>query len=674
MVLKKREDVEQNTENTENAEAVVPKMTEAEMQENVGFIQKVLSKFNKGGGALKELISGEDLKSKDFIKEIKPKRRYLFHSDYFEIDDKFACILAYSHPDVAMDKFGPFWGVNRIALSIPDGIQLISFENIRRYSEGWISTHQQVTDEILKSNTHEANISGGGTSTKLKNNSRQQQLMDVANELNGGASYLGVMYKTLIKADSLEFLDAFVAKLNDIYSERMGTLIAGPYDACQRDELETLLRHPSKQKGKAFDFTSVEYAGSYSLLTTGLNDPAGEYVGVMSDDVNNAAILFDVDRYLHHVVLANDQFENTSVRNPIVGYWGSKLSQATMLHDRRVVHFIFDGTNLDTLGPKFDGVTSRINMDKGDVNMFEMFGDPGIDDEFSIFSEQQMKLSLMIEQVYPLTEEQRGVTLGTLKEIIEQYYIDQRMWFKDAKKHKNRLRILGLDHNVYPDLALFSAYIAKEHKSANAADPPDIQRIEALGILKTAFNEMLSVNGDLFNVRTNPEMDKVLTSRRAIYDFSSLYLRNKALAQAQFVNILGYAIRRLQQGDLIIIHGTEYIDNKIKDFVDTQFTAAFRRGCRVAYLYDSIDKSFADNAFSRIDQADYTIYGPYTPTQIDAYQQILNQPIPEAMKRNLTKKGLTRTYIRRNGRNVLFNMDLVLGVPTALSGGGIRNV
>ena len=31
------------------------------------------------------------------------------------------------------------------------------------------------------------------------------------------------------------------------------------------------------------------------------------------------------------------------------------------------------------------------------------------------------------------------------------------------------------------------------------------------------------------------------------------------------------------------------------------------------------------NAFSRIDQADYTIYGPYTPTQIDLYQKILKR-------------------------------------------------
>ena len=637
--------------------------------EDIGFIEKVINKFKKGD-KLKELIAGEDIKSKTFIKEIKPKRKYVFHSDYFEIDDKYACILAYNHPDVALDKFGPFWGVNRVAINIPEGIQLISFENIMRYSEGWISKHQQVTDEILKSNTFESNKSGGGTSNALKNNSRQQQLMDIANELNGGASYLGVMYKTLIKADSLEILDAFIEKVNDTFSERMGTIGIGAYDACQRGEFESLLRHPSKQKGKTFDFTSVEYAGSYALLTTGLNDPAGEYVGVMSDDVNNAAILFDVDNYNHHVVIANDQFENTKIRNPIAGYWGSKLSQATMLHDNRVVHFIFDGTDMDTLGPKFDGITARINMDKGDINMFEMFGDPGIDDEFSIFSEQQQKISLMIEQVYPLTEEQRGVTLGTLKEIVEQYYIDQRMWFKDAKAHKNRLRILGLDHNVYPDLALFSAYIAKEHKAANAADPPDIQRIEALGILRTAFNEMLSVNGDLFNTKTNPEMDKVITARRALYDFSSLYLRNKALAQAQFVNILGYAIRRLKAGDLIVIHGVEYIDDRIKEFVDTQFTAAFRRGARVAYIYDSIDKSFNDNAFSRIDQADYTIYGPYTPTQIDLYQKILNQPIPAAMRRNLTKKGLTRTYIRRGGRNVLFNMDLVLGAPTALFKGG----
>ena len=40
---------------------------------------------------------------------IKPKEKYIFHSDYFEIDNQFACIMSFFHTETARDDFGPFW-------------------------------------------------------------------------------------------------------------------------------------------------------------------------------------------------------------------------------------------------------------------------------------------------------------------------------------------------------------------------------------------------------------------------------------------------------------------------------------------------------------------------------------------------------------------------------------
>ena len=291
-----------------------------------------------------------------------------------------------------------------------------------------------------------------------------------------------------------------------------------------------------------------------------------------------------------------------------------------------------------------------------------MFGDPMKDNELSIFSEHLSKISLMLEQLYPLTQEQRGVTLGVLKEILEQYYIENRMWYKDAVKNKKLLRILGIPHNQYPTLSMFMAYVVQAHKAANAADTPDIQRIEALGILKTAFTEMLDTNGDLFNTITNSQMDDVDTAKRVIYDFSDLMLRSKNIAMAQFVNIVAYAIRSLKRGNNVIIHGTENISQEVKDYVNHQFDALYRRGGRVCYAYNNIDKAFDDNKFCKFDQADYTIFGAFTSTQVDQYQKIINQVIPANLVRNLTKQGIRRTFIRRDGANVLFNLDLVLGI------------
>lgn len=604
-------------------------------------------------------ISYED---RPFLKDIKPKRRYVFHSDYFTVDDKYCTILTYIHPEGKNDRFGVFWGVNRIVMALPKGVSAISFENVMRYSDGWIQQHQNKAEGITQMNTNESNQNGGTSATKLRNRAQAEELQIIAQEIQQGASYLGVTYRMLLKADSIELLDKTLENIQQVYIERFGTISAGPYDACQREEFSNFFKHPEKQRGKRFNFTSTEYAGSYNLVTKGLDDKHGEYVGQMTDDVNNAAILFEVDNYDHHIVVANNQFDDTKERNPVSGYWCSKIAQSTLMHNNRVVHLIFDDTKLDALGPKFTGITRILNLSKGDINMFEMFGDPDKDDEMSIFSEQLTKIALMLEQVHPLTSEQRGVTLGVLKEILERYYVDQKMWFKNAQENKRAIRILGLPHRQYPKLSMFVSYIAMEHKKANASDTPDIQRIEALGILKIAFNEMLDANGDLFNVTTNSQIDDVVFSKRVIYNFSDLMIRGNGLAMAQFVNIVSYAVRTLGKGDTVIIHGVENIANEVKEYVNNQFEALYRRGGRVCFSYNDIDKCFRDNAFCKIDQTDYTIFGPFTPTQVDQYQAILNQRIPANLVRNLTKKGAKRTFIRRNGANVLFNFDLILGI------------
>lgn len=617
---------------------------------------------SKGGNKNVQDLVNITYDERPFLKDIKPKRRYVFHSDYFQIDGKYCTILTYTHPEGQNDRFGAFWGVNRVVVNLPDGVSAISFENIMRYTEGWISQHQSKTEGIVNMNANENAQNGGTSSAKLKIGAMGQELITIAQEIQQGAAYLGITYRMLLKADSLELLDKTVENLQQTYIERFGTLNAGAFDACQREELSMLIKHPSKQRGRMYSMTSVEAAGSYNLVTKGLDDKHGEYVGTMTDDVNNAAILFDVNNYDHHVVIANNEFDNTPTRNPVTGYWCAKLAQSTLMHNGRVVHLIFDSTDLDELGPKFKNITRKLNLSKGDINMFEMFGDPDTDDELSIFSEQLQKIALMFEQVHPLTPEQRGTTLGVLKEIIEKYYVDQKMWFKNAQENLNQVRIIGLPHKQYPRLAMFVSYIGMEHKAANAADVPDRQRIEALGILKIAFNEMLDADGDLFNVITNSQIDDVVYSKRVIYDFSDLMIRGNGLAMAQFVNIVSYAVRSLRKGDTVIIHGAENICDEVKEYVNRQFEALHRRGGRVVYAYDSIDKAFNDNVFCKFDQANYTIFGPFTPVQVDLYQQIINQKIPTSLVRNLTKKGALRTFIRRNGTNVLFNMDLILGI------------
>lgn len=591
--------------------------------------------------------------------EIKPKERYIFHSDYYIVDTYYAVIMSFFHIEGSTDNFGAFWGINRIPSGLDDDVSIVSFEQVRRMTEGWITEHQSRSEGVAEMNANEQEKSGTN-STKGKASRKYRDLQEIALELQDGAAYLNCHYRLLVKAPTLEKLDSAVKKIDRLYIDRFATLSAAPYPGLQKEELSNLFVKNKKKKGKGYYFTSTEFAGSYSLVTHGLEDANGEYVGYMVGDVNNSAVLFNTDGYSHHVVIANEGYDSSVGRVHISDMWGSKLSQACMLNNHKVVHLIFDDANLDKLGPKFKSLTYRIDMNRGDVNMFEMFGD--VEDELSIFPAQMQKLVLMAEQAYETTDSDRSIIRGSLEEIATQFYIDNRMWYENASANRHKLRVTGIPHDQIPKLEMFVSYLDMEYKKATASSARDDERLHALSVLRVTFKNLLSNNGDLFNTITSSTIDGAKTGRRVIYDFSNLMLRGVGIAMAQFVNVVGFATGNLGEGDTVIIHGTELLDNGIKDYVNMQFNKLWDKGGRVVYLYNNMDKMLGDKAFSQFDKADYTIFGNMSDTIVAQYQKLLGQNIPPDLSGLITNKSEMVGYIRRGFDNVVFHQDLSLGL------------
>lgn len=591
---------------------------------------------------------------------IKPNEKYVFHSDYFEIDDGVATILAFFHRDGSIDGFGPFWGVNKIPSGLSDNVSVFLFEQTRRMSENWLLEHQSKAEGVAQMNANEQERAGSNT-TKGKASRRSEDLYDVAQEIQNGAAYLSAHWRLMVKAPTLEELDDAVQKIERLYIDRFATLSAAAYAGEQRNELSHLFSKNDKKLGKGFYFTSTEYAGAYNLVTHGLEDPEGEYVGYMVGDVNNSAVLFDVNSYKHHIIVANENFERKLGRVYVADMWGSKISQSVMLHNHRVVHMILNGADLNKLGPKLDSLTYRIDMGQGDVNMFEMFGD--VDDELSIFPSQMQKLILMAEQAYETTDADRSIIRGELEQVATKFYTDQRMWYENAVANRKRLRIIGIPHEQVPKLEMFVSYLDTEYKSLLNAAAKDSEAVHALKVLSVTFRNLLSNNGDLFNTITTDIIDGAKDGYRVIYDFSDLMLRGKGVTMAQFVNIVGFAVGNLSEGDTVIIHGAELIDDGIKDYINLQFERLYHKGGRVCFLYDSVDKMLDDDKFCMLDKADYTILGNMSDNTVVRYQELLGQSIPPDLAGLVTNKSSSICYIRRDFDNVVFHQDLALGLP-----------
>lgn len=607
-------------------------------------------------------LKTRDIKFSDYpyLVAIKPRERYVFHSDYFEIDNSVATIMSFHHMEGATDGYPAFWGIGRIPMGLDNDITTVSFEQIRKMTKNWVDDHTSVAESVNKMNTQETNSSKSTQSLKNKNNRKAKDLEEIAKELMDNAAYLQVHFKLLVKAPTLEKLDDAITKIGRRYVDVFSSLEAAPFMGQQRQELSTLFLTNNKKVGHPFYFTSPEFAGDYCLVTHGMEDPAGEYVGRMFGDVNNSAVLFSVDGYKHHVVIGNESYNAKLKMMPMADYWGSKISQSCLIHNGRVVHIILDGCDLDLLGPKFEKLTYRLDMNKGDVNMFEMFGE--MKNEISIFATQMQKLILMAEQAYETTEADRSIIRGALEEIATKFYIDNRMWYENAKENQHKLRVVNIPHREIPKLEMFVAYLNTEHKAAITAEARDDERIHALGVLKSTFSNLLSSNGDLFNTITSNSIDGCKHGRRVIYDFSSLRRRGEGVAMAQLVNIIGFAVGNLDRGDTIIFHGTEKIANRVKQYIIDQLDALYDKGGRAVFLYNNIDKMMSDKEFSHFDKADYTILGTMSPTQVEEYQKSLGLTIPGDLGRLVSIKNENLAFLRRGYTNVVFEQDLSLGI------------
>ncbi|MFF2053883.1 hypothetical protein ACFVU2_19920 [Leifsonia sp. NPDC058194] len=593
---------------------------------------------------------------------MKPREGYQFRSDYFQVDGGVACILGFFHDEAARDDFGAFWGINRIPAGLNDGVSVVVLEQVRRMGEKWIDDHIASTEKLDKLDSGEQASTGTATSRR-KAQKVSGDVSEATAEIQDGASYLHIHNRLLVKAPSLSALDEALERITRLYVDRFGTLTVAAYPGEQRPELTGLFRKNDKKRGRGQHFTSVEFAGSHSLVTNGLNDPAGEYVGSMLGDVNNSAVLFNVNDYERHVVVADSTINPVLDRAFVPDMWGSKLSQSALLNNGRVVHLVLDGANLDVLGPKLTNLTARLDMSSGDINMFEMFGSR--EDELAIFPAHLEKIVLMAEQAYETNDSDRSIIRGSLKETLTTFYLDKGMWSRNAKENRERLRLVNLPHRQLPRLQDLVSYFDTEYRALANSTARDDQMLKAYNVLRLVFKDLLDNNGDLFNTFTADAIDGVKEARRVLYDFSKLLRRGKGVAMAQLVNTVGFAVDNLGLGDTVIIHGTEYIDARVKEYITTQFERLFARGGRVAYLYNDIDKMLADAAFNRFDRADWTVLGPMSENTIAAYQKQLAQDIPPDLERLVTTKGQGLAYLRRGVTNVVFHLDLALGVNPA---------
>lgn len=625
--------------------------------------QGFLAKLGIGG---KKNKSSKILNYADYphLQVLRPQEAYIFKGDYFQMDENhFSCILTLIHSDAAVDRFGAFWGLNLLPRNLPNTSKVIRFEQVHRLTDDWVASHQTRAESVAEANVS-AQGQGGTNTTKRKASKASEDLMIVAAELADGATYLHVHFRLQVLSPSLEELDACTEMIRKGYIDAFSSITSEPYHGEQKNELANLFRKNENKMGHGFYFTSTEYAGSYSLVTHGIEDPNGEFVGFMKGDVNSSAVLFDVNGFDRNIVVADEVLINdygSLIRRSNI--WGSKIGQSCLLNNHRVAHFLITPVALDEISPAFKNFTNVVRMSEGDLNMFELFGERK--QQLTLFPKQLEKLRVMTELIAEPNDNDRAVIRGSLEEVITQFYTDARMWVSDAQHHQDRLRVVGIPHEEVPKLDFFVTQLDQKHKALMAGSNDD-ELIHAYGILKMLFRSMLTNNGDLFNTTTSRVFDTANKARRVVYDFSDLLLRGNAIAMAQMINVISYALSGLGRGDVAIFHGADNItDPNVQNYLKREFEFLYQRGGRVCLLYDSITKYMENLSFNEGIKADYSITSVMVPADADMYEQTFGVALPGPLRSLLTQTHGTHNYLHRGMDNIIFQPELELGVkPT----------
>lgn len=614
-------------------------------------------------------VSGS-FRDNKLLNDVRPKEGYYFHSDYFDVDNKVGKIVTFVNKGASKKLLPIFWGINLIPQGLQQDVTIVLVQGVDKMTDAWIEDHQNIADKVTANNENETRKTIN-RAAKRDSEATSGDIDIINSELMDGASYLNVHFRLLIKASNIDALEKAEAAIVRWYASKFATLKIEPYEGRQRRELATLFAPNVLKNGKGFYFTSTEFAGNYNLVTQGMADPAGSFLGDMRGDVNNSGVLMDIDNFSGHIVVAGDKKLKSLNKQFMTDLWGLKLSNATLMNNKRVIHLVLNDADLENIGMnRPDGtfidlasLTSKINMNEGDVNPLEIFGsiDPETGlarDELSAFSSHVEKLTLMLKQLHPSTSKDAAIIDGYMSKVVNQYYELEDMWRRNAKARRDELRVVGLPHGSYPRLSSMVQILERMHRAELAKgaqrDPNDL---EAVNIIKSTFSSLLDKDGDLFDVYTNNVIDNADYSRRVIYDFSSLRQRGVKLAMAQLVNVLDFATRRIENGDLLVIHGTEYVAPSVRDYMRDIVDGIIARGGRIAYIYNNVEKMLAERDFNKFDSADYTALGYMSRSVFETYIGILKQTVPETLIKLVTAKHSNSFYVRRETDNIVFGFD-----------------
>lgn len=644
-------------------------------QKEFGLADKALTVFVQKHPELNKRLASDDPKKAanksaylkdDFLELIKPLGNLQFYSDYFVTGSHVACILTFlSQPGTAL-HLPAMWGINLIPSINDEGVTAILFNSYNVRDDKWVQDHLNVATEISAEGA-ETTAEAHQVLQSKRSLSQHGDVQEAADEIAKGASYLDFSVRLLLKAPTKEILDKVVMQLQRTTKSRFsGANVEWvKFVGQQQDDYSAITLGADQQLGENYQMTSSELAGSYSMMTRGLEDPKGSYIGQLAEDINSGAVLWDAQNFRKLLIIGAENKLKT-VSHP-QGYdwnaasaWSQYIAQDAILNGKKVIHVVLDNQDVERIGTSFGDKTEVVPLNQPQLNPLEAFGD--VKDELSLYTQTIEKINMMYKQLNPdLVQDD----LAYLSKILNEFYIGSKLWVDNAKDHRDKLRLVGIPHDQVPTLSEFSLYLQNKvsFERRGAGNTVDEVAIRSLRRLSTITDKMIEDYGAVFDVKTQLS-DLDLRSRdQVIFKMGDLSISDPKALMAQLTNLLPY-IRQMIDGDTVVIfHGLETIDidhnGALWEFFLRQLRSYWNVEAKVVLAYSDL-RALTQKTNHILENADTILVGQMNMTELRNYEAHMVLELPDTIKSSLQDKDDTKYYLSTNGRNIVFSADLVL--------------
>lgn len=492
--------------------------------------------------------------------------------------------------------------------------------------------------------------------------------------INTTDSIVYYQFFLIITSNSRSEIDEQIEDLNTLLKAKYNGI---KWNSTAGDQKERFVRifAPLVKEPFVDTATCVNYAGINLAASPALCDNQGVAIGDDAYSLVNSAAIFDFERSTQSeayiVIPKNERMGLYAPRTEKPFSSSSIVAQAAAndicMNGHKAVHFVFNGFNyldesMHTMKQMPDGLAKWFDVSRVTINPLEGFGN--IKDVVSLFSLHREKLINIFDLLNNYQFETSGEFGFKLRaqvdDAIMRFYIANKYWDANAMINPERTNFVNLAHpEAYATLGnLIQSFTSLEGEARNKGS---VNQADIAHALHSTLDSALTAHRSIFGSTTKIKPSNALNT---YYDFSSIIDEN--VKQAQFLNILNYALSTVTRGDVIVIHG---VDNLHKYVINKMAYGMIKRaednGIRFIFTFDAVESPITSVDFEGANHADvfsmqstyytnfatdpsWTMMGSLMPEQVDAYSRIIGSTgLSQVIVNGLTQHGGCQVLLHR---------------------------